>query len=286
MSETLRDLVVSLSLQTDNFTRNIKTVNTHIKEAESAFKLAASGVTNFEQTTAGLTSKQTMLTRQLNLQKVAVDQYQKALEAARNKLAECQTNQEKFEQKLNAANGATTSAAELKKLNGQVEATRKATQNAADAVSSTTTKLNNAQAAVRNTQAALNACNSSIASMRSGWAQSAQVLERNQNTIAMLGLRMRTGQSEFALATAGIKNTSESTTALTAKLKMLNSELTLQQATIRRYEESLAAAKTQLKAAQKENDPQKIRQARTAVEENRELLEKRYGKVVKKGKTE
>lgn len=268
MAETLRDLVVSLSLQTDNFTRNIKTVNTHIKEAESAFKLAASGVTNFEQTTAGLTSKQTMLTRQLNLQKVAVDQYQKALEAARNKLAECQTNQAKFEQKLNAAKGANTSAAALKKLNGQVEATRKATQNAADAVSSTSTKLNNAQAAVRNTQAALNACNGSIASMRSGWAQSAQVLERNQSTIAMLGLRMRTVQSEFTLATAGIKNTSESTTALTAKLKMLNSELTLQQATIRRYEESLAAAKTQLKAAQKENDPEKIRQARTAVEEN------------------
>lgn len=268
MSETLRDLVVSLSLQTDNFTRNIKSVNTHIKEAESAFKLAASGVTNFEQTTAGLTSKQTMLTRQLNLQKVAVDQYQKALEAARNKLAECQKNQKTFEAKLTAAKGAGQSAAALKKLEGQVTATKKATQNAADAVSSTSTKLNNAQAAVRNTQAALNACNGSIASMRSGWTQSAQVLERNQSTIAMLGLRMRTVQSEFTLATAGIKNTSESTTALTAKLKMLDSELTLQQATIRRYEESLAAAKTQLKAAQKENDPEKIRQARTAVEEN------------------
>lgn len=268
MSETLRDLVVSLSLQTDNFTRNIKSVNTQIKEAESAFKLAASGVTNFEQTTGGLAAKQTTLTRQLNLQKVAVDQYQKALEAAKKKLAECQANQAAFEAKLASAKGAGQSAAALKKLEGQVTATKKATQNAADAVSSTSTKLNNAQAAVRNTQAALNACNGSIASMRSGWAQSAQVLERNQSTIAMLGLRMRTVQSEFALATAGIKNTSESTTALTAKLKMLNSELTLQQATIRRYEESLAAAKTQLKAAQKENDPQKIRQARTAVEEN------------------
>lgn len=268
MAETLRDLVVSLSLQTDNFTRNIKTVNTHIKEAESAFKLAASGVTNFEQTTAGLAAKQTTLTRQLRLQQVAVNQYQKALEAARNKLAECQKNQVTFEAKLTAAKGAGQSAAALKKLEGQVTATKKATQNAADAVSSTSTKLNNAQAAVRNTQAALNACNSSIASMRSGWAQSAQVLERNQSTIAMLGLRMRTVQSEFTLATAGIKNTSESTTALTAKLKMLNSELTLQQATVRRYEESLAAAKTQLKAAQKENDPEKIRQARTAVEEN------------------
>ena len=130
---------------------------------------------------------------------------------------------------------------------------------------------------MRNTQAALNACNGSIASMRSGWAQSAQVLERNQSTIAMLGLRMRTVQSEFTLATAGIKNTSESTTALTAKLKMLNSELTLQQATIRRYEESLAAAKTQLKAAQRENDPEKIRQARTAVEENTASLNNARG---------
>lgn len=268
MAETLRDLVVSLSLQTDNFTRNIKSVNTQIKEAESAFKLAASGVTNFEQTTGGLAAKQTTLTRQLNLQKVAVDQYQKALEAAKKKLAECQKNQATFEAKLAAAKGAGQSAAALKKLEGQVTATKKATQNAADAVSSTSTKLNNAQAAVRNTQAALNACNGSIASMRSGWAQSAQVLERNQSTIAMLGLRMRTVQSEFTLATAGIKNTSESTTALTAKLKMLNSELTLQQATIRRYEESIAAAKTQLKAAQRENDPSKIRQARAAVEEN------------------
>ena len=267
MSETLRDLVVSLSLQTDNFTRNIKSVNTHIKEAESAFKLAASGVTNFEQTTEGLASKQTMLTRQLDLQKVAVDQYQKALTAANKKLEECKKNQRDAQSRFDAAQ-TTASAAELKKLSGALEATKKATQNASDAVHSTTTKLNNAQAAVRNTQAALNACNGSIASMRSGWAQSAQVLERNQSTIAMLGLRMRTVQSEFTLATAGIKNTSESTTALTAKLKMLNSELTLQQATIRRYEESLAAAKTQLKAAQKENDPQKIRQARTAVEEN------------------
>ena len=44
MSETLRDLVVSLSLQTDNFTRNIRSVNKQIAEAESKFKLAAAGV--------------------------------------------------------------------------------------------------------------------------------------------------------------------------------------------------------------------------------------------------
>ena len=40
MAESLRDLVVSLSLNTDNFTRNIKSVNKQIQEAESYFKLA------------------------------------------------------------------------------------------------------------------------------------------------------------------------------------------------------------------------------------------------------
>ena len=50
MSETLRDLVVSLSLQTDNFTRNIKSVNKQIQEAESKFRLAAAGIEGFEKT--------------------------------------------------------------------------------------------------------------------------------------------------------------------------------------------------------------------------------------------
>ena len=48
MSETLRDLVVSLSLNSDNFTRNIKSINRQIQEAESAFHLASAGVENFE----------------------------------------------------------------------------------------------------------------------------------------------------------------------------------------------------------------------------------------------
>ena len=58
MSETLRDLVVSLSLNSDNFTRNIKSINKQIQEAESAFHLASAGVENFETTTAGLSTLQ------------------------------------------------------------------------------------------------------------------------------------------------------------------------------------------------------------------------------------
>ena len=103
MSETLRDLVVSLSLQTDNFTRNIKSVSKQIAEAESQFKLAAAGVEGFERTATGLATQLSTLERRLSLQKDAVNQYQRALEAANNKLSECYNRQNDYAQRLEAA---------------------------------------------------------------------------------------------------------------------------------------------------------------------------------------
>ena len=103
MSETLRDLVVSLSLQTDNFTRNIRSVNKHIAEAESKFKLAAAGVEGFEKTAAGLSTQLSTLERRLSLQKDAVTQYERALTAANGKLQECFTRQTDYAQRLTDA---------------------------------------------------------------------------------------------------------------------------------------------------------------------------------------
>ena len=67
MAESLRDLVVSLSLNTDNFTRNIRSVQRQIQEAQSEFQLAAAGIQNFEQTTEGLNAKLNSLERTLAL---------------------------------------------------------------------------------------------------------------------------------------------------------------------------------------------------------------------------
>ena len=75
MAETLRDLVVSLSLQTDNFTRNIKSVNKQIAEAESQFKLAASGVEGFERSATGLATQLSTLERRLSLTNEAGKRY-------------------------------------------------------------------------------------------------------------------------------------------------------------------------------------------------------------------
>ena len=103
MSETLRDLVVSLSLQSDNFTRNIKSVNKQIQEAESNFKLAAAGVEGFETTTEGLTTKLDTLNRRLKLQQDVVEQYERALTAAGNKLGECSDREIEYADRLDKA---------------------------------------------------------------------------------------------------------------------------------------------------------------------------------------
>ena len=47
MAETLRELVVALSLDSSNFSRNMRTINQQIKEAESTFRLAGAGVENY-----------------------------------------------------------------------------------------------------------------------------------------------------------------------------------------------------------------------------------------------
>ena len=103
MSETLRDLVVSLSLNSDNFTRNIKSINKQIQEAESAFRLASAGVENFETTTVGLSSKLSTLQRTFQLQQDAVGQYERVLQQDNDKLQECYTRQNDYAQHLPAA---------------------------------------------------------------------------------------------------------------------------------------------------------------------------------------
>ena len=82
MPETLRDLVVTLSLNTDNFSRNINSINRQIREAESAFRLAGAGVQNYSQTTDGMANRLSMLNTNLGRQRDAVSQYERALAQA------------------------------------------------------------------------------------------------------------------------------------------------------------------------------------------------------------
>ena len=103
MSESLRDLVVSLSLDSDNFSRNLTSINRQIQEAESEFKRAASGVDGFEKSVAGCEAKLSTLQQKLSLQQKAVQQYEKALAAAEKKLQNSYDKQGKLNEALDTA---------------------------------------------------------------------------------------------------------------------------------------------------------------------------------------
>ncbi len=51
---TLRELVVALLLDSSNFSRNIRSINQQIKEAEFTFRLAGAGVENLNTGIAGI----------------------------------------------------------------------------------------------------------------------------------------------------------------------------------------------------------------------------------------
>ena len=310
MSETLRDLVVSLSLNSDNFTRNIKSINKQIQEAESAFRLASAGVENFETTTAGLSSKLSALQRTFQLQQDAVGQYERALQQASDKLQECYTRQNDYAQRLADAKekqqqlktevasaahaykhyrntlGETDSATiaakanldaykseyraavqEVKKLEGQNIALKKSTQNAADAFSAAQTKLNGAKGAVKETAAEIDQCSRQLALSRTSWASAGEAIQASQRSIASIGKQMKTAESSYRLAAAGVKDFDKSAAGLTAKLTLLQEKLGLQQKAVAEYEKALAASKEQLQAAQQVNDPDKIREATDAVQD-------------------
>ncbi|MBR5344695.1 MAG: hypothetical protein IK127_02615, partial [Clostridia bacterium] len=94
---------VALSLDSSNFSRNMRTINQQIKEAESTFRLAGAGVENYEKTIAGTESKLSMLGQKLTQQQRAVEQYSRALVAANDKLKENYDRHQDFTQPLEQA---------------------------------------------------------------------------------------------------------------------------------------------------------------------------------------
>lgn len=233
MAEVLRDLVVTLSLQSDNFSRNITSINRQIREAESQFRLAGAGIQNFGSTTAGMSSRLTVLQNQLSYQRNAVGQYERALQQANARLTETYTRQQQYSQRLAEAKVrhqdlsdaireqtelVTTlkdagmentmyyedeaaelerlrqeyaaSSEEVKKLSGQCEALQKATQRAADAVSTAQTNLNNAKATVKETEAEIARLEQRLKVANSAWTKAGTAMTAFSSKLTSAGKAM------------------------------------------------------------------------------------------------
>ena len=131
MAETLRKLVVALSLDSSNFSRNMRTINQQIKEAESTFRLAGAGVENYEKTIAGTEAKLSRLGQKLTQQQRAVEQYSRALVAANDKLKENYDRHQDYTQRLEQAK------ARQEDLRFEVEAATVAYENYRDSLGET-----------------------------------------------------------------------------------------------------------------------------------------------------
>ena len=84
----VRQLTVSLLLDSNNFEKNIRLINQQIREAESEFKLAGAGIENFEKTLGGMGEKAKMLRTQLDGQAKSVQQFEARLRQANNRMQE------------------------------------------------------------------------------------------------------------------------------------------------------------------------------------------------------
>ena len=71
--------MATLSLDSSNFSRNMRIINQQIKKAESTFRLAGAGIENYEKTITGTESKLSMLRQKLTQQQRALEQYSRAL---------------------------------------------------------------------------------------------------------------------------------------------------------------------------------------------------------------
>ncbi len=205
MAENLRDLVVSLSLDGDNFSRNIKSINAQIKEAESGFKAAGAGVEKFEGTLGGAQAKAQMLAQKLALQGKAVEQYERALGAAQAKLETNYQQHEKLSRALEDAksryaelaasqgegsDAAQEQATEIKKLEGQLRIVDRQLQSNANAVTSATTNLNNARAAVSRTRQELSTTNDEIRKQASEWTKAGEALSKFSEKAGKTGKKL------------------------------------------------------------------------------------------------
>ncbi|MBR1565638.1 MAG: hypothetical protein IJ649_02640, partial [Oscillospiraceae bacterium] len=103
MAEVLRELVVQLSLDADNYTRNMKSIASQVKQAEATFKNAGAGIKNFEKTLEGMKAKSSSLTQTLQLQSLAVEQAAKRQAEANKKLAEAKGYYDDYSNRLKQA---------------------------------------------------------------------------------------------------------------------------------------------------------------------------------------
>ena len=220
MAETLRELVVRLSLESDNFTRNMRTINQQIKEAESTFRLAGAGVQNFDKTLQGAESKLSTLKSKLDMQKAAVDQYAKALKAAEDKLQSNHTIQQKYIAALDSARSKHGT------LNQRVDEAKQKYDRLAATLGTTNATTRTAADELDNAKKALAANEQEMKKLEGQVAATTKTLQNNADQVSKLQTGLNNANAALKDTEAQIKATEREISRLSSGWTKAGSALT------------------------------------------------------------
>lgn len=209
MSESVRDLVVTLSLDPSDYNRNLKAVAASIKEAEAQFKLAGAGVKNFENSLSGLQAKGQMLSSTLTAQGAAIQQLEGKLQAAKDAVAANQQYLETYRARLQSARQAEQaltqqlqqSASRRQQANQTINATRNAMANNLSALEANKAELASVDsqlAGLESTYAAMSAAYGTNSSAVQSLAQQIQALKQRQHELQTQGRSLQNNHRALA----------------------------------------------------------------------------------------
>ena len=214
MAESLRELVVKLTMDSGSFATEQKAVNTAVKQAEANFKQAGAGVKGFENTLAGARAKVEMLTDKLTAQNQAVTNQKAQLEKNNQALAKNQQQRESLAQKIESAKKAydTESAAtgkssaaslaladDLKKLEGQQKSLEKQATRQATAITGSELALTKASTAAKETEAALKIANAEVSKGSSMWTKFGASADKAQKVLGSAGKKMSSAGQKITM---------------------------------------------------------------------------------------
>lgn len=221
MAETLRELVVALSLDSSNFSRNMRTINQQIKEAESTFRLAGAGVENYEKTIAGTEAKLSMLGQKLTQQQRAVEQYSRALVAANDKLKENYDRHQDYTRRLEQAK------ARQEYLRFEVEAATVAYENYRDSLGET--------------DSATIAAKQNLERYQEEYADATAEVTKLEGQVKALQKTMQNSADAVSKATTDLNNAKAAVKDMEAEIRRLTEQLYRMQSAWTQAGESLTA---------------------------------------------
>lgn len=201
MAETLRELVVSLSLQSDNFSKSIKSVQGQIKEVESRFQAAGAGVDNFANKTDGLKAKAGMLADKLRMQGQVTQQYERALTAANATLQRNVQTQQNNRAKLDAAKKSQSD------LNKEVERAKVALSSAEKAYGKNSAVANSARESLEDLKEQYAAASQEVKDLEGKVEAQNKTLQRNADQVTNLETALNKAKAAEAATKAELEKT-------------------------------------------------------------------------------